>query len=210
MKLLFAFPLLILQFQYPVLKTTGQQVFDFVPDNWKILQIAKGDLNGDQLEDFAFVLEYDDGTDWHPDRFPMGWPRILGIAFRSIENDAFMLEGQNNEIILTTETGGTYGDPFAGIRIDGKGVLNIDFYGGSAWRWGINRKYRYQSDAFYLIGETHQKTHAPTPGYLEEESINYLTCRQKNVSNLNGKYEETWKDIECESLKPLNLHLNGQ
>jgi len=49
--------------------------------------------------------------------------------------------------------GGAFGDPFNDISITA-GVLTVDHFGGSNWKWSFNHKFRYQNDDFYLIGKT--------------------------------------------------------
>ncbi|BDX37799.1 hypothetical protein CYCD_11540 [Tenuifilaceae bacterium CYCD] len=38
-------------------KTLGESIKDFVPENWKVLQLKKGDLNKDKVEDIAVVIQ---------------------------------------------------------------------------------------------------------------------------------------------------------
>ena len=35
-----------------------------------------------------------------------------------------------------------------------KNILIVSHYGGSAWRWSITDKFRFQDNDWYLIGET--------------------------------------------------------
>ena len=45
------------------------------------------------------------------------------------------------------------GDPFEGIEIK-NGILIINHWGGSSWKWSLSDKYRFQNNQFQLIGHT--------------------------------------------------------
>ncbi len=45
-------------FSYPKCIKQGKTLQALIPQNWKVIDTAYGDLNNDQAEDLAFVLEY--------------------------------------------------------------------------------------------------------------------------------------------------------
>lgn len=47
-------------FTYPAINRKGQQVKDFIPDGWMILDSATGDLNKDNLQDAVIILQHKD------------------------------------------------------------------------------------------------------------------------------------------------------
>src|SRR5688572_22036591 len=47
-------------FVYPEIKSTGQNIADFIPTNWTVLDSVSGDLNKDELVDVAIILQRKD------------------------------------------------------------------------------------------------------------------------------------------------------
>lgn len=134
------------------IKALGNSLNDFIPKNWKLINKVEGDLNKDNLKDIAAVIEYtgehqqNDNEEW------FGQPRILFIVFKN-NDGTYKLSIQSSKVILRSDMGGVYGDPFVGIKYS-RGSIIISSYGGSAWRWGFTNRYRFQDDGWYLIGTT--------------------------------------------------------
>jgi hypothetical protein len=127
----------------------SKSYMDFVPAGWDTLGVTKGDLNKDGKEDVVLALksksESDDGDmDNDPDRYVV-------ILFK--EGSTYRKVLSLGNILMCRHCGGVFGDPYNYVLIE-KGVLHIDHYGGSAWRWSETRKFRYQNGDFYLIGMT--------------------------------------------------------
>jgi len=154
MKLLY---LLLLSFaaqaQVPL---AGRPAASFMPAGYEELDggRATGDLNRDGRPDLALVVgaknEAQDTTEAGPP------PRRL-LVLLAVPGGGYRLAAASSQAVLCRGCGGVYGDPFAGIDIQ-KGVLTLDHYGGSNWRWNITGKFRWQQDGFYLIGRTHQQS----------------------------------------------------
>src|SRR5687767_10601911 len=49
-------------FLYPVMKSNGQSIVDFIPVGWTVLDSAYGDLNNDGLKDVAVILQHKDSV----------------------------------------------------------------------------------------------------------------------------------------------------
>lgn len=133
----------------------GAEAADFeslVPTGWKVLEIfegepeqAEGDLNNDGLVDIAAVLEKEDISQEAPDRAIM-------VAFGQ-EDHTYKRSVIAEHAVMSANEGGIYGDPFEGLTIE-KGVLVLRHVGGSNWRWYNTYRFRYQDEAWYLIGAT--------------------------------------------------------
>lgn len=152
---------------------------------WQIEERAEGDLNGDGLVDLVVTLKRpDDGAD-------------AGGAGGSGERKACLavfFQTQEGRLHLQTEAaravcigcGGAKSDWSAVIgvpSVDGRGILTLEYEGGSREVWNIRFKWRYDKarDRFALIGETTQMRDTINDdgrverGSLSYEDINYLS-----------------------------------
>ncbi|EGO63794.1 lysozyme inhibitor LprI family protein [Acetonema longum] len=152
----------------PMLVQFGSNVASFVPNGWKLIKQASGDLNEDGLDDIAGVIEYDAPYRRGLEEAP---PRILFIALK--EKNGYRLSIQKNKFILKADEGGVWGDPFHSISVD-RGSCLITFYGGSNYRWAYDLRFRYQNEGWYLIGFTAENWYTGT-GNGEKEDYNLLT-----------------------------------
>ena len=130
---------------------TGKSITEFIPKGYDTVETATGDLNKDGISDLVMVLR-----DKREDTAQMGseindMDRLLIILFKT--TDGWKLAGKSRHEILCKNCGGIYGDPFNGINI-ANGVLVIDHYGGSNWRWAYTHKFRFQNGDLYMIGVT--------------------------------------------------------
>lgn len=126
----------------------GKFISDFIPKEYVIKDSVSGDLNKDGLNDIVLVLNHMQEDTFQIDEEPK---RLLLILFKS--SSGFKLSGKSSEVLMCRSCGGMYGDPYSSITIN-KGVLSIEHYGGSSWRWTETRKFRYQQNGFFLIGST--------------------------------------------------------
>jgi len=127
---------------------SGKSIKDFIPKDYEIKDSISGDLNKDGLKDIVLVLSHLQEDTFEMDEEPK---RLLLILFKSAVG--FKLSGKSSEVVMCRHCGGMYGDPYSQLDIT-KGVLSIEHYGGSSWRWTETRKFRYQQNGFYLIGST--------------------------------------------------------
>lgn len=130
---------------------TGKTILSFIPAGYDTIMTAGGDMNKDNIADCAMVLKSvkeDTYTMSDTTELPN---RILVLLFK---NEAgYSLAARTDLAIMAKYDGGVFGDPFESIGIV-KGVLKVQHYGGSAWRWAYTHKFRYQNAAFCLIGQT--------------------------------------------------------
>ncbi len=128
-----------------------------------ILGQTEGDLDNDGIAEkvvvFARDLEFESTS-----------PRDL-IIYKN--NEGVWEEWINTEnAVYTADEGGMMGDPFDGVSIV-NGILIIDHWGGSSWKWSNTDKYRYQDGDFYLIGYT--STYGRPCDYWEDYDVNLST-----------------------------------
>jgi len=128
----------------PDLHKEGRAIEAFVPAGWKIIKRGAGDLNGDSLDDIVGVIECTQPMA-SPDEAP---PRILFIAFR--RGSSYELSIQADSAIMKADEGGVFGDPFSVLKVE-NGTLLIGFYGGSAWRWSCEYRFKYINKSWRLI-----------------------------------------------------------
>lgn len=148
--LVFCFAWNVSQAQNEVLSNIpvrGKDYRQFIPkSHWLLGDVVNGDLNKDGKQDIVLSLR-----DTLRERLGDEPERLLIILFK--EQDGYKVAGKSSNVLLCSTCGGIFGDPFAGVDIR-SGVISIDHYGGSAWRWSNTDKFRFQKDGFYLIGTT--------------------------------------------------------
>lgn len=144
-----------------------------IPSGWVQLNkensLAVGDLNKDGIDDVAIAIEQlQSETDGAPDR-------ALLIAFGKGE-DSYDLSIIADQVILKSDEGGVWGDPFESISVD-RGSVVVSDYGGSNWRWYHDYRFRFQDDDWYLIGLTKGSyfTGSASEEDAEEWDYNLLT-----------------------------------
>ena len=201
-------------FKYPVVSSTGKTMSAFIPAGWHILDSASGDLNKDARTDFALVLQHKEKKqlikkDAYSTDTVMTNPRMLLLLFA--DSGGYRLAEQNNTFILTYDVPpNVMDDPLADISIR-KGVLQIDFrffaYMGS---WNVSSysyKFRYQNNAFALIGADYSTFHRASHDF-EEYSFNFLTKKWSEKKGNDGNADssgtkETWHTLQLQKLKTL-------
>ena len=114
-------------------------VMPFVEAGTKAIAIEKADLNGDGREDFILVLEKEQPAK-DADDFPIG-QRPLLILLRGADGKLTVAK-RNNRIVMCSQCGGVFGDPFEGV-IAGRNTFSVEHYGGSSWRWKYSYKFNY-------------------------------------------------------------------
>lgn len=115
----------------------------FIPKGFELLDYETGDLNGDGRSDVVLVLKNVNEDSLDMDDAANNRPLLL--LTRQADNK-LKLAARNDEVIMCKQCGGVFGDPYEGITV-GKNMLTINFYGGSAWRWGVEYKFKYDAAA---------------------------------------------------------------
>jgi len=94
------------------------------------------------------------------------------------------------DVILSTEHGGTMGDPLKGVSIE-NGTIVVRHFGGSRQKWSYVHRFRWQNDDFQLIGATVESndpcTQLAVLDYnLSTGSVNYSTTPQNCETGEKG------------------------
>ena len=192
-------------FSFPKLPVGLVSVSAVKPENWRIIDVVHGDLNSDNLEDLAIVLESNVITD---EKRAYGdadtelikehqKPRILAIYFKNTTGK-YTLTVQNNDFILRAEEGGKMGDPFKKVGIANNKLL-IAFEGGANWRWKLNYQFKYLNKQWLLVQANNTYYHAVS-GEMTDKKYDFTTKKVKETEgNLFINPEEnktTEKDLK--------------
>lgn len=116
------------------------EVKPFVESETKPIALESADLNGDGLKDYILVLERENPAETDEFDFPKN-QRSLLILVRGKDKKLTQVK-RNENIIMCSQCGGVWGDPFAGITV-GKNTFTVNHYGGSNWRWTADYKFDY-------------------------------------------------------------------
>lgn len=114
------------------------------PVGYERLEEKTGDLDKDGVEEMVIIYNF-------PKAEEEAFARDIHI-YKQDESGWSLLESSKSAI-MGSDDGGMMGDPYVGFDIK-NGILLIEHFGGSAWRWGHTDKYRFQKGAFELIGYT--------------------------------------------------------
>jgi len=144
-------------------------------------------LDKDKIDELVIVYNTSDEEDF-------GTIREIQI-FKS-KNSKWTLWHRSRGAVLPSDHGGMMGDPFEGINIT-NGVLQINHFGGSRWKWNYTHKYRHQKVYFYLIGATIGYGANPegftTVDYnLSTGQIDYSEEKLIEDENTNWEDPNTW------------------
>lgn len=131
----------------PVIPKSGKTIQAFVPKGWFIKDSTKGDFNNDKLEDVVLVLANDKEEAENNYDYECARPILILQKTKT----GYLLSAFSKKGVLCKNCGGVFGDPFESISLKNN-VLNINHYGGSAWRWTKNLTFRFQNKKWELIG----------------------------------------------------------
>ncbi len=191
----------------PRLYTSGTTVESFVPEGWKIISKSEGDLNKDNQNDFAFVIEKRDEVMKEGDSVSTELTsRILGIFVKQ-KDGGYLKKAQSDTFIIIREE--SMKEPFQGVQISDDGSLDINF---QIWDeksiWFVSShsyKFLLQNNIFdlvqYNLNETNRKT-----GNSTDYSIDFLLRKMTiyNYNFMNDKSPTTEnRKFKLESLKNL-------
>ncbi|WP_133943908.1 hypothetical protein [Epilithonimonas xixisoli] len=151
-----------------VVDNLPNELLEFVPKNYSVLDTVSGDLNLDEINDYILVLKKND-EDTLSDVIDNPERRPLLILLRNKDNK-LQLARKNNNTVYCIDCGGMMGDPFMGVTIK-NGYFSVEHYGGSAWRWTriITYKYSKQDNEWFLHKDGSESFHATEPEKVESK-----------------------------------------
>ena len=123
-----------------------EAVAKLIPQSWKALEAATGDLNKDSIDDVAVVIEkiVEEGDEA---------PRALLALFQK-KDKTYELACRADKAIMPGQ--GSSSDYFTGISVN-KNVIRIDHFNAQGrGKWETVHRFRYQNGDFYMIGATHK------------------------------------------------------
>ena len=137
------------------------EVRPFVLAGTKVIEIERGDLDGDGRSDVVLVLERQKARPGDDD-IEAGQRPILILVRRA--DGGLRLAARNDAAAYCSTCGGVMGDPFVGIHV-GNRSITVSNYGGSAWRWSADYRFDYsrRDAAWQLVRVTESSFHASQP-----------------------------------------------
>lgn len=178
------------------------------PDGYVLFERIQGDLNNDDLDDYAFIIKGTKKENIVQDEYRGELDRNRrGILIYLSNKGNYDLVTRNLDCFASeNEDGGVYFPPELSIEIK-NGKLYIAYGHGRYGHWKYT--FRYQNASFELIGFDASSNHGPV--VVQETSINFITKRKLTRQNVNAytetedaEFEETWEDIEVPALHRLN------
>jgi hypothetical protein len=131
--------------QKEAMKTSIENTIEsFIPADLSSINITKGDLNLDGLEDAILVMEEKKASEESD-------PQRVVYLLIGQNDGSFLLGANNSNVMLCKSCGGTKGDPFEGVTIN-KGYFSLEFSGGSRELWTriITFKYNKEEKNWYI------------------------------------------------------------
>ena len=183
------------QADYPNIRKKGTSIERFVPKDFVIMKSAKGDLNGDSLEDVALVIKgtlpkFMNSNNGLGENIYDTNLRILLVLLRQNPRSDFRLAARNNDFIIPPPSP-VNSEPFQDIAIS-RGILQIKMeLWQSAGSWSAsNTKYRFrlQKGEFLLIG-VEQEEYMRNSVETTVSSYNFLAKRVKKTEGIRETVE---------------------
>jgi len=124
-------------------KHLAENIKDFVPENYMVLDTVSGDLNLDDYNDMIMVLKKND-EEKTSDVIDNPEKRPLLILIGEL-NNKYKLAERNDNSVYCVDCGGMMGDPYMRTVIK-KGYFSVEHYGGSGSRWSRITTYKYSKE----------------------------------------------------------------
>jgi len=99
--------------------------------------------------------------------------RVLQVFYGKADG-SYQLDISNDKLVLQADEGGVFGDPLNGLTLTKTGAVQLDVYGGSAWRWGFTDTLQFRNGDFYVIGQTSMSAWTGD-GRYDKRDVNLLT-----------------------------------
>ena len=168
----------------------AKSVKDFIPKGWEQLDIAKGDLNKDKLEDVVIVIgnpviNSDDDS-------------VLLVLFKE-KDGTYSLVAKNDKNFSKSYIGDFVLDE---IRIKNN-ILEIEFFTVNIYNMNKIYTFRFQNNRFELIG-FEENSYDKVTGEADGTSINFSTNKMKTTTGGNvfdekkDNPKDEWYNIKIE------------
>lgn len=122
-----------------------------LPEGVCLMDICEGDLDGDDNQDFAVVLEYELGYEYFrggESGLPQEGIRPIYV-YTYVEDVGYQCRYEHPDLISAAGFGGMMWDSYAGIEIK-DGTLRVSDYGGSSDRWGDDLFFEIKGEELLL------------------------------------------------------------
>ncbi|MEZ5046619.1 MAG: hypothetical protein R2831_06470 [Chitinophagaceae bacterium] len=190
----------------PIIPKSGKTIQDFVPKGWFIKDSIEGDFNQDKLQDAVLLIAHNQELDDSKVDYDCNRPLIILQG----TNSGYILSAYTKDGVLCKHCGGVFGDPYESITLKNN-VLNINHYGGSAWRWTNNYTFRFQNKRWELIGISQDSYYnaadCPDDGVGSAgrnlSEVNFSTSKMHIIKtkDTNCKpFKDTWLSFKRKSL----------
>ena len=168
------------QTEYPWLNLNGISAESFVPPGWSLISKTEGDLNKDQLNDLAIVVEKADSYEIDGET-KTNTLRILGIFLKQ-KNGSYIKHTQSNTFIISRKNENNF-EPFQGLSVTNEGYLEILFQHWTAdavWFVTIHSyKFTLQNNKFELVQYNTNETDRNT-GESTDISVDFV-AKKKHI-----------------------------
>ncbi len=185
------------------------EVKQFILPGYEYLDHITGDLNNDKKADAILVLKiigedslYDNFNGEGDSAYSEN-PRPLLLLIRQADGKLKQII-RNDKAIMCRHCGGVFGDPYEGISIH-PGGFDINFYGGSSWRWAYHFSFLYKplKKNWYLVKEIQTSFQAGDPEATRKDvTITESESGEVPVEKFQSesKYEDSkWKVIAAKT-----------
>jgi len=193
-------------FGQPIQKT-GKYPAEFIPTGYVVFQEIRGDLNGDNQDDYVLIIKGTNKSNIVTNRFGElvdRNPRGIIVVFKNKNKYELILENRDC-FSSENEDGGVYYAPELLVSVE-KGNLRIHYAHGRYGYWTYT--FRYKNSDFVLIG--YDSSQARGPVIERSVSINLVTKKMQARVNINQdakggdeKFEGTWEKFVLS--KPIKL-----
>lgn len=141
----------------------------FIPKNYSILSISKGNLNLDKIEDVILVLKKDGEDSLSSAEKPIKRKTLILIGQA---NGSYKLVVQHDNLVYYYNYDLNFKDAFVDLNIE-NGSFSISHYGGFVQRWGRSSEFKYnlKDKNWYLVKDEYSTFEATDPENTEKEKV---------------------------------------
>lgn len=154
---------------YGQVEPIDQSVSKFVPKSYSILQLAKGNMNLDKIEDVILVLNKNGEDSLSTAEHPIKRKVLILIGQK---DESYKLVTQHDNLVCYYNYDLNFKDVFVDLKIV-NGSFSISHYGGFAQRWGRTTEFKYnpKEKNWYLLKDEFSTFEATDPENTEKETI---------------------------------------